>query len=156
RALEALLAGGTLGLSDTTLAAVMKLIAGEGRGEQLAGMLPNPVPMLPGTVGRFELLRFMSLLNGQMLDAKGNPMIKAEGLPLKLDEMLWFSLLGGLIHATSDESRFAARLSPLVLYGFDAIFSLVGFDGRALALPRYLAVQVQVNSRKEQSAFGQV
>lgn len=156
RALEAMMAGEIPGLSSTTLAAIMKLIGQEGMSEQLAGLLPNPGPALPGIAGRFEMLRFISLLNGQLLDAKGNPMMKAEGLPLKLDEMLWFSLLGGLVHATPDESRFAARLSPLVLYGFDAIFSLVGFDGRALALPRYLAVQVQVNSRKEQSAFGQV
>jgi hypothetical protein len=155
RALEALLAGPTLGLGSTTLAALMKLIANYGMSEQLAGLLLNPGPALPGIAGRFELLRLLALLNGQLLDAKGNPMIKAEGMALKLDEMLWFSLLGGLIHATPDESRFAARLSPLLLYGFDAIFSLVGVDGRALALPRYLAVQVQVNSGKAQSAFGQ-
>src|SRR5262249_6953117 len=155
RTFEAMLASEAVRLTPALLAGMIEQAVSFGLGEQLARMLLDMGPALPGIAGRYEALRLLSLLNGALVKAKGNPMFEADGVPLKLDDLLYFSLLGGLLNASADDGRFAARLSPLVLYGFDSIFSLIGFDGRALTLPRYLAVQVKVNSGKPQFAYGQ-
>ena len=40
------------------------------------------------------------------------------------------------------------------MYGFDAVYSLIGFDGRSLSAPRFLAIQSQINSSEFEWIFG--
>jgi hypothetical protein len=47
------------------------------------------------------------------------------------------------------------RLSPLLIYGFDAVYSLIGFDGRTLNPPHFAAVQAQVNGSETEWVYGQ-
>jgi hypothetical protein len=47
------------------------------------------------------------------------------------------------------------RLSPLLIYGFDAVYSLIGFDGRTLNRPHFAAVQAQVNGSELDWVYGQ-
>ena len=81
--------------------------------------------------------------------------MSADGKPLKLGELLWFSSLGGLFEPGLLD-RHLAKSSAFMGAGFDAIFSLIGFDGRALTMPRYLAVQAQINGSSPEWLFGQV
>ena len=47
------------------------------------------------------------------------------------------------------------RLSPLLIYGFDAVYSLIGFDGRMLNPPHFVAVQTHVNGSDLEWVYGQ-
>jgi hypothetical protein len=101
-------------------------------------------PQLPSLAGRLEIHRLVAQLGGTLLDAEGRPLITANGTPLKLGELLF---LNTLLDSTRliGVDRFSPRLSPLFMQGFDAVYSLIGFDGRALSLPRFMAIQSQVN-----------
>lgn len=134
-------------------------LAGEmaslGLGGEFEGLLMM-LPGLPGTVGRSAIERFIAALGGQLVDMRGRTLVAEDGTPLKLDQLLWLGAAGGLLGGqTTDAELFPTRLSPLLVYGFDALYSLIGFDGRTLAAPRYAAVQVQINSSELEWIFGQ-
>ncbi len=135
-ALPTLLSGG--GLAGSELAAVI---------EQ---WLTDARPTLPGLAGRLEIPRVIAALNGLLNDADGKPLLMIDGKPLKVGELLWLNTLANNTSWATDRTS----SSPLV-YGFDSIFSLIGFDGRSLALPRFLAIQSQVNASEFEWVFGQ-
>ncbi|HEX8474455.1 MAG TPA: hypothetical protein VF666_10510 [Pyrinomonadaceae bacterium] len=122
--------------------------------EELLAFLQQPT--LPGRAGRNQIEAFVRALGGMFVDAHGQTLLAApDGTPLKLDKMLWLSTAGGLIGSSFEGELFPVRLSPLIVHGFDAIYSLIGFDGRTLNAPRYAAVQVQVNGSEMEWVFGQ-
>lgn len=124
-------------------------------GGDLEGLLML-LPGLPGSVGRATIERFIAALGGQLIDARGQTLLGDDGLPLKLDQMLWLSATGGLAPGQAAEGELAStRLSPLLVHGFDALYSLIGFDGRTLNAPRYAVVQVQINGSELEWVFGQ-
>jgi hypothetical protein len=134
-------------------------LAGErasvGLGGELEGLLMM-LPGLPGPVGRSAIERFIAALGGQLVDLKGRTLVAEDGTPLKLDQLLWLGAAGGLVGGrAADAELYPTRLSPLLVHGFDALYSLIGFDGRTLAAPRYAAVQVQINSSELEWIFGQ-
>jgi hypothetical protein len=134
------------------LNAVMKLL---GIDEATARLLLAPGPQLPGRAAKLELIAFLALLGGSLLDAKGKPLLTLDGHPLKPGELLWFSPLGGLFETTAFD-RHGSKVAAFAGPGFDAIFSLIGFDGRALPMPRFLAVQAHANGSSPEWLFGQV
>jgi hypothetical protein len=156
RALEAQAAFSSFGvfpdIDPHLLNAVMKLL---GIDEATARLLLSLGPQLPGRAAKLEMIAFLALLGGSLLDAKGKPLLTLDGLPLKPGELLWFSPLGGLFE-TSVLDRQGPKAAAFTGPGFDAIFSLMGFDGRALPMPRFLAVQAQVNGSSPEWLFGQV
>ena len=122
--------------------------------EAMARLLISWLPMLPARAGRMQIMAFLAAFGGYLTDAKGKPLMLVEGSPAKLGELLWFGPTGGLFDPTGSD-RSTLRLSPMMVYGFDAIFSLVASDGRALALPIFMAIQAQVNGSRPECLFGQ-
>lgn len=126
--------------------------ASEGEAEPLGTM-----PALPGRAGRDEMARFLSSLNVLVKDASGEPLLVAEDkTPLKLDQLLWLSTdQHHALVSRFETNDFPTRLSPLLLYGFDAVYSLIGFDGRTLAAPHFATVQAQINGAEFEWVYGQ-
>lgn len=112
------------------------------------------LPTLPGRAARGEIERFIASLSGQLLDAHGRSFTTPDGMPLKFDQLLWLGTSGAM-HGIFEADAFPTQLSPLHIYGFDALYSLIGFDGRTLNAPRYAAVQIQINASELESIFGQ-
>lgn len=141
--------------------------AGQGaQGETLAGRLANltegelaellnMLPTLPGRAGRNEMVRLLAALAGPLVDADGRMLLAKDGTPLKLDQLLWLNTIGGLPGSSFRGELLGTHLSPLIVFGFDALFSLIGFDGRTLAPPHFAAVQAQVNGSELEWVFGQ-
>ncbi len=121
--------------------------------EALAKALANSGPMLPGMAGRMEILRLVAALNGVMTDSTGRPLIMADGMPLKLGELLWFNARPAMLDLWAGD-RLSNRLYPTLLQGFDAVYSLMGFDGRSLTLPHFIAIQSQINASEFEWFFG--
>lgn len=122
--------------------------------ELLAQALAKAGPTLPGMAGRIEIPRLVAALDGILTDAAGRPLTFADGTPLKLGELLWFNARPDAIVDLWSGDRFSTRLSPLLLHGFDAVYSLIGFDGRPLSLPRFMAIQSQINASEFEWFFG--
>ncbi|MDQ3806023.1 MAG: hypothetical protein M3416_19605, partial [Acidobacteriota bacterium] len=124
----------------------------------LEELLSLVLPALPGRAARWEIPRLVAELHGLLTDAEGRALLARDGTPLKLDRLLWLGAAGGLLGSlfgSSFEGEHApARLSPLVVYGFDAIYTVVGFDGRTLASPHFVAVQSAVNNSEFEWVFG--
>lgn len=117
-------------------------------------------PTLPGRAARYEIPRTVAAMNGLLTDADGRALLAKDGTPLKLDRLVWLSVAGGLLSTSFlggafDAETFPTRLSPLLLYGFDAIYSVIGFDGRTLAAPHFVAVQTAANDSESEWVFGQ-
>lgn len=140
------------------------LLAGAADGsldDLLALLLP---PTLPGRAGRSEIPRFVAALEGMLTDADGRALLAKDGTQLKLDRLIWLSTAGGLLDTSTLNtsllgSSFRAenlpsRLSPLLVYGFDAIYTVIGYDGRTLAAPHFVAVQAAVNDSEPEWLFG--
>lgn len=123
--------------------------------ERIAQNLATSGPTLPGMAGRLEVLRLAAALNGILTDSAGRPLITADGLPLKLGELLWFNVRPDALVDLWSGDKFSSRFFPTLLHGgFDAVYSLIGFDGRSLSLPRFIAIQSQINSSEFEWLFG--
>ena len=138
---------------------LLKDIAGGLTGKELSELLSqalaNSGPTFPGLAGRLEIPRLIAALSGMLTDAAGRPLLMLDGAPLKLGELLWFNARADAAVDLWALDRFPTRLSPLLVHGFDAVYSLVGFDGRHLSLPRFLAIQSQINASEFEWLFGQ-
>ncbi|HEX8455932.1 MAG TPA: hypothetical protein VF656_01320 [Pyrinomonadaceae bacterium] len=121
---------------------------------ELAELL-NLLPTLPGRAGRNEMVRLLAALAGPLVDANGRMILAKDGTPLKLDQLLWLSTAGGLLGANFKSDLFPVHLSSLIVFGFDALYSLIGFDGRTLAAPHFAAVQAQINGSELEWVCGQ-
>lgn len=146
------------------------------RAHETASPPPNPQasiaaarhrPHLPNRAGAFEIDNFMRMLFGGM-NSSGNggninaaqsthtpPTLHAnDGTPLKPDQLVWLGAAGGILKTFDSESQ-PASLSSAILNSFDALYSLIGFDGRAPNSPAFLMVQAEVNHSKSDVLFGQ-
>lgn len=130
------------------------------------------LPRLPGRAGRFEIDNFVRTLFGGRAAAWGGtppdlptlpglptlpdlPTLRAgDGTPLKPRELLWLGAAGGLL-TNSDGEANSATLSPALAQGFDALYSLIGFDGRSPLAPAFLLVQSEINDAKPDAMLGQ-
>lgn len=121
---------------------------------ELAELL-NLLPTLPGRAGRNEMVRLLAALTGPLVDADGRMLLAKDGTPLKPDQLLWLSTVGGLPGSAFKGELLGTNLSPLIVYGFDALYTLIGFDGRTLAQQHFAAVQAQVNGSELEWVFGQ-
>ena len=143
---------------EAPLLALLRALSGTTAGaetlDELLALLP---PALPGRAARLEIPRLVAALGGVLVDADGRALVTKDGLPLKLDQLLWSGSLGGVLKAVAGGAAesFPVRLSPLLVYGFDAVYSLIGFDGRTLNPPHFAAVQAQVNGSELEWVFGQ-
>jgi hypothetical protein len=122
---------------------------------EAAAELLAELPTLPGRAARVAIEQFIASLDGHVVDAGGRRLAAEDGTPLKFDRLLWLGATGGLPGASLDAEPFPTRLSPLLVHGFDALYSLIGFDGRTLAGQRYAAVQIQINASDLEWVFGQ-
>ncbi|HEV2763593.1 MAG TPA: hypothetical protein VGV38_11500 [Pyrinomonadaceae bacterium] len=124
--------------------------------EALDEFLASLLPSLPGRAGRTEIPRLVAALGGMLPDPQGQMLVfTKDGVPLKLDQLLWLSTAGGLLGSSFQAEFTPVHLSPLLLYGFDAVYSVIGFDGRTLAQPHFAAVQAQINGEEMEWVFGQ-
>ncbi|MBV8859304.1 MAG: hypothetical protein JOZ02_20400 [Acidobacteria bacterium] len=143
---------------EAPLLALLRVLSGAPGGaevlDELLALLP---PMMPGRAARLEVPRLVAALGGVLVDAEGKAFVTKDGVPLKLDQLMWLGTLGGVLKslAGAGAESFPVRLSPLLIYGFDAVYSLIGFDGRTLNPPHFAAVQAQVNGSELEWAYGQ-
>jgi hypothetical protein len=112
-------------------------------------------PTFPGLAARLEIPRLIATLDGILTDSAGRPLLMADGTPLKLGELLLLNVCSDSVVESWAMDRLPVRLSPLIVHGFDAVYSLIGFDGRPLSLPRFMAIQSQVNASEFEWLFGQ-
>jgi hypothetical protein len=87
---------------------------------ELAELL-NLLPTLPGRAGRNEMVRLLAALSGPLMDADGKMLLAKDGTPLKPDQLLWLNTLGGLPGSSFKGELFPTHLSPLIVFGFDAL-----------------------------------
>ncbi|HEX7314736.1 MAG TPA: hypothetical protein VF297_12495 [Pyrinomonadaceae bacterium] len=140
---------------DALLVAFMKGEAGLGTLGALDELLASLLPALPGRAARLELLRFVAALGGMLTDPQGRQLTAKDGTPLKLEQLLWLGLPSGLMQSSFMSERSPVQLSPLLVYGFDALYSVIGFDGRTIGAQHFAAVQAQVNGSELEWVFGQ-
>jgi hypothetical protein len=143
---------------EAPLLALLRVLAGTPGGtDVLDELLALLTPALPGRAARMEIPRLVAALGGVLADAEGRAFVTREGVPLKLDQLMWMGSLGGVLKslAGAGAESFPVRLSPLLIYGFDAVYSLIGFDGRTLNPPHFAAVQAQVNGSEMEWVYGQ-
>ncbi|HEX8146517.1 MAG TPA: hypothetical protein VF591_04860 [Pyrinomonadaceae bacterium] len=149
---------GVGGGEEAPLLALLRVLAGTAGGadvlDELLSLLP---PALPGRAARLEIPRLVAALGGVLTDAEGRAFVTKDGVPLRLDQLMWMGSLGGVLKslAGAGAESFPVRLSPLLIYGFDAVYSLIGFDGRTLNPPHFAAVQAQVNGSEMEWVYGQ-
>lgn len=143
---------------EAPLLALLRVLSGTPGGtEVLDELLTLFPPTLPGRAARLEIPRLVAALGGVLVDAEGKAFATKEGVPLKLDQLMWMGSLGGVLKSLAGAGADSApvRLSPLLIYGFDAVYSLIGFDGRTLNPPHFAAVQAQVNGSEMEWVYGQ-
>ena len=111
---------------------------------------------LPGRAARSLIPEIVLAMNGIFPNVDGRMLAAKDGTPLVLDKLIWFSLAGGIVsNMASTFDNFPTRLSPLLLYGFDAIYSVIGFDGRTLGQKHFAVVQAQINDSNPEWVYGQ-
>lgn len=114
---------------------------------------PVSLPTLPGRAAVSELPSMIESFAGEdriLRDSYHNPLfVTREGTPLELGDLVWHA--GG---DTQNSAIDSMGTSPLLLYGFDALYSLIGFDGRSLAPPAFLLVQTEFNDAASAPRFG--
>lgn len=139
---------------EAPLLALLRVLAGTSGGpEVLDELLALLQPTLPGRAARLEIPRLVAALGGMLMDAEGRAFVTKDGVPLKLDQLMWMGSLGGVLKSGAES--FPVHLSPLLIYGFDAVYSLIGFDGRTLNPPHFAAVQAQANGSEMEWVYGQ-
>lgn len=143
--------------ADSAVAAWLRAKAGvaaapENVIDELALLL---TPSLPGRAARALIPAHVAAMNGLLTDADGRALLARDGSPLKLERLLWLSAAGGLLGSAFKGENVPSRMSPALLYGFDAIYSVIGFDGRTLATPHFVAVQAAANESESEWIFGQ-
>ena len=143
-----------LGLTRTLEAMIVASVR-EATGEGVGARPAEAGPALPGRAGRNEIPSFVLRHDGLLTDAGGRPLQAADGTPVKLGELLWLSTAGGLLGAAAESRVLTAQISPLLVYGFDALYAVIGFDGRSLSPPRYWGLQVEVNGSAPEWTYGQ-
>ncbi|HEV7889888.1 MAG TPA: hypothetical protein VGP08_04585 [Pyrinomonadaceae bacterium] len=142
--------------ADSAVAAWLRAKAGIAAPENVLDELALLLtPSLPGRAARSLIPAHVAAMNGLLTDADGRALLARDGMPLKLERLLWLSAAGGLLGSAFKGENSAARLSPALLYGFDAIYSVIGFDGRTLAAPHFVAVQAAANESESEWIFGQ-
>lgn len=110
------------------------------------------MPVLPGRAARQHLPVFMEKVNGALLNADGKALFTAAGAPLRAGEPIWLSTEGGLPDLPAVQPlRFTHSASTS--NGLDAIYSVVGYDGRPLMPPQYLVIQSEVNNARQQHFY---
>jgi hypothetical protein len=142
---------------DSAVAAWLRARAGvaaapENVIDELAALL---TPSLPGRAARALIPAHVAAMNGLLTDADGRALLARDGTPLKLERLLWLSAAGGLLGSAFKGENIPSRLSPALLYGFDAIYNVIGFDGRTLATQHFVAVQAAANESESEWMFGQ-
>lgn len=140
------------------LLALLRVLSGTpGGADALDELLALLTPTLPGRAARLEIPRLVAALGGVLVDTEGHAFVTKDGVPLKLDQLMWMGSLGGVLKSLAGAGADSApvRLSPLLIYGFDAVYSLIGFDGRTLNPPHFAAVQAQVNGSEMEWVYGQ-
>lgn len=145
---------------ETPLLTLLRVLAGtptSGAADVLDELLATLTPALPGRAARMEIPRLVAALGGVLADAEGRALVTKDGAPLKLDQLMWMGSLGGVLKSLggAGAESLPVRLSPLLIYGFDAVYSLIGFDGRTLNPPHFAAVQAQVNGSELEWVYGQ-
>lgn len=143
---------------EAPLLALLRTLSGTPGGtDVLDELLALLTPALPGRAARLEIPRLVAALGGALVDAEGKAFVTKDGVPLKLDQLMWMGSLGGVLKslAGAGADSLPTRLSPLLIYGFDAVYSLIGFDGRTLNPPHFAAVQAQVNGSEMEWVYGQ-
>ncbi|MET0621785.1 MAG: hypothetical protein ABW250_02285 [Pyrinomonadaceae bacterium] len=141
---------------EAPLLALLRALSGTpGGAETLDELLALLPPGLPGRTARLEIPRLVAALGGVLVDADGRALVTKDGVPLKLEQLMWLGSLGGVMTGSASAESFPVHLSPLLIYGFDAVYSLIGFDGRTLNPPHFAAVQAQVNGSELEWVFGQ-
>ena len=148
---------GQRSFGDSAVAAWLRAKAGvaaapENVIDELAVLL---TPSLPGRAARTLIPAHVAAMNGLLTDADGRALLARDGSPLKLERLLWLSAAGGLLGSAFKGENVQTRPSPALLYGFDAIYSVIGFDGRTLAAPHFVAVQAAANESESEWLFGQ-
>jgi hypothetical protein len=133
----------------------LRVVANTEMAELFTRLLLELGPMFPGFAGRLEIPRFVSQLGGIPTDAQGQPLLTSDRVPLKLGELVWLNTWFESSSSFSVLDRFAARFTPLFGHGFDAVYSVIGFDGRSLSMPRFMAIQSQINGSDFEWEFGQ-
>jgi hypothetical protein len=101
------------------------------------------------------MVRLLAALSGPLVDADGRMLLAKDGTPLKPGQLLWLNTIGGLPGSAFTGDPFPTHLSPLIVFGFDALYTLIGFDGRTLARPHFAAVQAQINNSELEWVYGQ-
>lgn len=153
---SALPAFGPVDGDETPLLALLRALSGtRGGAELLDELLALLPPTLPGRAAQLEIPRLVAALGGVLTDAEGHAFVLKDGVSLKLDQLMWLGSLGGVLKSAAGAESFPVQLSPLLIYGFDAVYSLIGFDGRTLQPPHFAAVQAQVNGSELEWVFGQ-
>lgn len=112
-------------------------------------------PKLPGTAAREHLPGLLEAFTDKdriLRDTDGNALfIARDGTPYKLDELVWSAV--DVTRAEDLNASDFVEVSPLLLYGYDALYSLVGFDGRTLAAPAFLGVKAEANNSEPSTLF---
>lgn len=132
--------------------------AGAVSDETVPGALTTiSLPRLPGKAALAELPNILDTLAGEdrvLRDSYQNPLfVSRDQMPLKLGDLVWHAAATGEAHGATVD--LIGDSSPLQSYGFDALYSLIGFDGRTLAPPAFLLVRTEVsNDATASSRFG--
>ncbi len=143
---------------EAPLLALLRVLSGTPGGtDVLDELLTLLTPALPGRAARLEIPRLVAALGGVLVDTEGHAFVTKDGVPLKLDQLMWMGSLGGVLKSLAGAGADSSpvRLSPLLIYGFDAVYSLIGFDGRTLNPPHFAAVQAQANGSEMEWVYGQ-
>ncbi len=99
---------------ETPLLTLLRALSGTAGGaETLDELLALLQPTLPGRAARLEIPRLVASLGGVLVNADGHAFVTKDGVPLKLDQLIWMGSLGGVLKSAAD--AFPVRLSPLLI-----------------------------------------
>lgn len=120
---------------------------------KLESLLFSLSQALPSRAGRSGMFHLIIATEGMLVDPQGNFLaLRETGTPLKLDQLLLFATTQGSVENLSEKT--SSRSTPLLLYGLDALYSMIGFDGRTLAAPHFAAVHASIEGSGPEWAFG--